>query len=186
MFCKHKHIRTVVASLILHIAKEVEAKSFTKIANSECGTLAYIGIALTLLSMVIVILLHYRKSKFCRGYRFSNIVKIVLFISDVQHNILIKLCKISGSPHLFKIKGTLKSEDIKLNKNYLLDMLEINWDKIKLLHNINEIELPQIITIKMQDKIRVRRMMNKETLNFHIMIKQGITWYNLETEIETV
>ena len=29
-------------------------------------------------------------------------------------------------------------------------------------------------------------MMSKETQNFHIMIKQGITWYNLEAEIETV
>ena len=29
-------------------------------------------------------------------------------------------------------------------------------------------------------------MINKKTQNFHIMIKQGITWYNLETEIETV
>ena len=65
-------------------------------------------------------------------------------------------------------------------------MLEINWNKIKLLHNSNEIELPQIITIKMRDKIRVRRMISKETQNFHIMIKQGITWYNLEMEVETV
>ena len=29
-------------------------------------------------------------------------------------------------------------------------------------------------------------MMSKEKQNFHIMIKQGITWYNLETEIEKV
>ena len=29
-------------------------------------------------------------------------------------------------------------------------------------------------------------MINKELLNFHMMIRQGITWYNLETEIETV
>ena len=164
----------------------MEAKSSTKIDNSECSTLAYIGIALILLSMAIVIFLHYRKSKFCRGYRFSNVVKIVLFISDVQYYIPIKLCKTSGSPHLFKIKGTLKSEDIRLNKNYLWYTLEINWDKIKLSHNSNEIEIPQIITIKMQDKIRVRRIISKETQNFHIMIKQGITWYNLETEIETI
>ena len=156
------------------------------IDNSECSTLAYIGIALTLLSMAIVILLHYRKSMLCRGYRFSNIVKLVLFISEVQHYIPIKLCKTSGSPHLFKIKGTLKSEDIRLNKNYLWDTLEINWNKIKMLLNSNEIELPQIITIKMRDKIRVRRMISKETQNFHIMIKQGITWYNLEMEVETV
>ena len=154
----------------------MEAKSSTEIDNSECSTLAYIGIALTLISMVIVILLHYRKSKFCRGYRFSNVVKIVLFISDVQHYIPIKLCKASGSSHLFKIKGTLKSEVIRLNKNYLWDMLEINWNKIKLLLNSNEIELPQIITIKMQDKIR---MISKEMQNFHIMIKQGINMVQL-------
>ena len=152
LICKHKHIRTIVASLILHKAKEVEAKSSTKIDNSKCSTLAYIGTALTLLSMVIVILLHYRKSKFCRGYRFSNIVKIVLFVSDVQHYIPIKLCKKSGSPHLFKIKGTLKSEGIKWNKNYLWDTFQINWNKIKLSFNSNEIELPQIITIKWETK----------------------------------
>ena len=123
LFCKHKHIRTIVASLLLHKAKEVGARTPMKIENSECGNLAYIGIALTLLSMAIVILLHYRKSKFCRGHRFSNVVKIVLFISDVQHYIPIKLCKTSGSLHLFKITGTLTSEDIRLNKNYLWDTL---------------------------------------------------------------
>ena len=131
--------------------------------------------------MAIVILLHYRKSKFCRGHRFSNIVKIVLFISDVQHYIQIKLCKTSGSLHLFKVTGTLMPEDIKLNRNYLWDTLEINWDKIKLVFNNNEIKFPKIITIKLQDKIRVRRMMSREMQNFHIMVKQGMTWYNLET-----
>ena len=40
--------------------------------------------------------------------------------------------------------------------------------------------------IKMPDKIRVRRMMSKEVQNFHIMIRQRIMWYNLETDIETV
>ena len=108
----------------------MEARTPTKIDNPEYGTLAYIGITLTLLSMAIVILLHYKRSKFCRGHRFSNIVKIVSFISDVQHYIPIKLCKTSGSLHLFKITGTLTSEDIRLNRNYLWDTLEINWDKI--------------------------------------------------------
>ena len=62
--------------------------------------------------------------------------------------------------------GTQNSEDIKLNKNYLWDTLEINWDKIKLSFNNNEIELPQLVMIKIRDKIRVRRMMSKETQNF--------------------
>ena len=28
--------------------------------------------------------------------------------------------------------------------------------------------------------------MNREPLNFHVMIRQGITWFNLETETEIV
>ena len=75
LFCKHKHIRTIVASLISYKAKEVEAKLTTEMNNPECSTLTYIGMALTVLSMATVIFLHYRKSKFCRGYRFSNVVK---------------------------------------------------------------------------------------------------------------
>ena len=55
----------------------------------------------------------------------------------------------SGSLHLFQIKGTLKPEDIKLNRNYLWDQLEINWNAIKLSFNGKEINLPKIITIKM-------------------------------------
>ena len=88
--------------------------------------------------------------------------KIVLSISDVQHYIPIKLCKTSESVHLFKITGTLTSENIKLNKNYLWDTLEINWDKMKLSFNSNEIKLPKLVTIKIQDKIRIRRMMSRE------------------------
>ena len=104
-----------------------------------------------------------QKIKFCRGHRFSDIVKIVLFISDVQHYIPIRLCKTSGSLHLLKITGTLTSEDIRLNKNYLWNTLEINWDKFKLSFNSNEIKLPQLITIKMHEIINIRRMMSKET-----------------------
>ena len=73
----------------------------------------------------------------------------MLFIFDVQHYIPVKLTKISGSPHLFKFTGTLNSEDIKLNKNYLWDTWEINWDKIKLTFNDSEIKLSQLVTIKM-------------------------------------
>ena len=128
LFCKHKHIRTIVASLILHKIKEVEANSNhnPETDNYDCATLAYVGIILTVLSMIIVIFLHYRKSRLCRGYRFSNVMKIMLFVSDVQNYIPIKLCRTSGSIHLFQIKGTLKFEDIKLNRNYLWDTLEIN------------------------------------------------------------
>ena len=183
LFCKHKHIRMLVASLILHKIKEVEANPSSEETNSECKNLAYIGIILTVQSLITVTFLHYRKSRLCRGYKFSNAVKLMLFISDVQTYVPIKLCKTAGSIHLFKIKGVLKSGDVKLNRNYLWDTLEIDWNKVTVTFNDNKIELPKIVAITIWDKIKVRRLMNREPLNFHVMIKQGLTWFNLEAEI---
>ena len=100
-------IRMLIVSLVLHQVKEVGATS--EESNPECTTLAYIGIILTILSLIIVIFLHYRKSRFCKGHRFSNVVKSI-FISDVQNYVPIKLCKTAGSIHLFKIIGMLKTK----------------------------------------------------------------------------
>ena len=182
LFCKHKHIRTLVASLILSKIKEVEANSNPEEINFKCRTLTYVGIILTVLSILIVVFLHYRKSRLCKGYRFLNAIKMMLFISDVQNYVPIKLCKTAGSIHLFKIKGTLKSRDIKLNKNYLWDTLEINWNGVTVTFNDNKVELPKIVAIKICDKIKIRRLMNRQPLNFHMMIRQGITWFNLEAK----
>ena len=77
--------------------------------------LTYISLVLTNLGLVMVAIMHYRNSKFCRGHMFSITVKIMVFISNVQYYIPIKLCKTARSIHLFKIIGILKPEDIKLN-----------------------------------------------------------------------
>ena len=55
LFCKHKHIRPLVASLVLHKIKEVDANPNSKQIDPGCGTLTYVGIILTVLSMIIFI-----------------------------------------------------------------------------------------------------------------------------------
>ena len=152
--CKFKKIRVLLASLVLHQVKEVGATSGE--TNSECTTLAYIGIILTILSLITITFLHYRKSRFCKGHRFSNVVEIMIFVSDVQNYIPIKLCKTAGSIHLFKITGTVKAENIKLIKNYLWDTLEIDWKEVTVTFNSNKIDLPRVVIIRLQDKIKVR------------------------------
>ena len=119
------------------------------------------------------------KSKLCRGHTFSNAVKIMIFISDVQNYIPIKLCKTAGSIHLFKITGPLKAVNTKLNRNYIWDMLEIDWKVVKVTFNDNKINLPGVVTIKLQDKIKVTHLMKREPVLFHLMLKQGITWFTL-------
>ena len=164
LVCKHKKLQTLIASLVLHQVKEVGAEVTQEEINSECRTLAYIGIILTILSLAVVTILHYRKSKFCTGCTFSNAVKIMVFISDVQNYIPKKLCKTAGSIYLFRITGMLKAENIKLNKNYIWDTLEIEWKEVKVTFNGNEINLPRVVTIKLQGKIKVRCLMNRHYL----------------------
>ena len=52
--------------------------------------------------------------------------------------------------------------------------------------NDNKIGLPRIVAIRIWDKIKIRRLMSREPLIFHMIIRQGITWFNLETELPEI
>ena len=81
LLCKHKKLRTLMASLLLQQVKEVGAVKEKEI-NTVCKILTCISLALTTFSLVMVAILHYRKPKLCRGCMFSNAVKMMIFISD--------------------------------------------------------------------------------------------------------
>ena len=103
-------------------------------------------LALTIIGLSMVVILHYKKSKLCRGHMLSNTVKIMFLISDVQYYVPIKLCKTTGSIHLVKITGTLNSEKVKLNRSYLWDTLEIDWKEVNMTFNGNKVNLPKLVT----------------------------------------
>ena len=81
LWYKHKKLRMLVACLTLQQVGAVAQKEI----NTKCKILTYISLALTVFGLVIVAILHYRKSKLCRGPMFSNAVKIMIFISDLQY-----------------------------------------------------------------------------------------------------
>ena len=162
----------LMASLVLHQLKEVGTVTQKEI-NTECKTLTCVSLAFTILSLVMVAILHYRKSKLCRGCMISNVVEIMIFISDVQYYVPIKLCKNYRKYPFVPNNGHIKSENIKLNQYYIWDTLEINWKEVSVTCNDNKINLPRIVTIKLRDKIL-----------FHIMLKQGITWFTLALDTQ--
>ena len=45
--------------------------------------------------------------------------------------------------------------------------------------NRNKINLPKSVTIKFQDKFKIRCIIVREPLLFHIMLMQGLTWFTL-------
>ena len=62
-------------------------------------------------------ILNAKRLKLFRGHLFSNAVKIMLFISDAQYYIQVKLCNTAGSIHLYKTTRKLTPEHIKLKRN---------------------------------------------------------------------
>ena len=68
------------------------------------------------LGMLYLVTNKVRKTSFCKGRLFSNNTKILLFISNAHSYIPIKLCRVAGSIHLFRIRGRLKPENVKLKK----------------------------------------------------------------------
>ena len=154
LVCKHKKLRTLMAILVLHQVKEVGAVTQKEI-NTECKTLTYVSLALTILGLVMVAILHYRKSKLCRGCVFSNAVKVMIFISNVQYYVPVKLCKTAGSIYFFKIIGTLKPKNIKLNQNYISDTQEIDWKEISVTFDDNKLICQQSSQLSSKTKSKL-------------------------------
>ena len=89
-------------------------------------------IIMTWLSIILLCILFltieklYRMPIF-RKHCYSNTIKIMLFISDIKSYAPLKLCKASGSIHLFKLTGSINKENATLHKDTLWDIMEIDW-----------------------------------------------------------
>ena len=120
----------------------------------------------------------YRMSIF-RKYHYSNTVKIIIFLSDIKSYVPIKLCKTSGSIHLFKLTGSINKENITLHKNTLWDIMEIDWQPVTVTLSGNVINLSGSVIIPFRDKFKIRWIIKSRPLLLHLMLKQGQTWYLL-------
>ena len=123
--CKHNKLRALVMSLGLQQVKGVKAEEIRD-ENYKCNCTSqfYIILALSIIiiGLVVFAILWVRRIRLCRGQLFLNVVKIMLFISDIQYYVPVKLCKTAGSIHLFKITGKLMIDKVKLNKHYKWDI----------------------------------------------------------------
>ena len=103
----------------------------------------------------------------------------MLFVSNTHSYVPIKLCRVARSIHLFKIRGRLNPENVKLKKNWIWDVLEIDWSDISITLNDNEIGVPSSVIIPFTERYRARRLLRKHPLLFYNMLKQGKTWFSL-------
>ena len=75
--------------------------------------------------------------------------------------------------------GSINKENIKLHKNTIWDVIEIDWRPVTVTLNGNVINLPGSVIIPFIDKFKIRRIIKGKPLLLHLMLKQGQTWYLL-------
>ena len=175
--------KALVMNIAMQRIKAVEAADMNG-TLCTCKTQWYImGMLIIItLGMLYLVSNKIRKTSFCKGHLFSNNTKILLFISNAHSYIPIKLCRVARSIHLFRIKGRLKPKNMKFKKNWIWDILEIDWSDISITLNDNEINLPRLVIIPFRERYRARKLLRKHLLLFYIMLKQGKTWFSLVPE----
>ena len=158
MICSQSKLKTLVANIALQHIKGTEAADpeFQDI-GCMCKMQWYIigMLLIILLGMIYLVTSRIWKSSLFGGHLFSHVTKVMLLISDIKLYVPVNLCKIAGSMHLFKIRGKLTPESIKFKKNWIWDVLEIDWKKSVTL-NVNEINLPTSVILPFRDKFRAR------------------------------
>ena len=73
-----------------------------------------------------------------------------------------KLCRIAGNIYLFKIMGMLTPENVKLKRNIIWDIIELDWKEVNLTLSGNRINLPKSVTIKFRDKFKIRCIVKRK------------------------
>ena len=173
----------LVANMVLQCIKTVEAAALNpNYAICENGLLKILIINLG--KVTLMALAKLRKSRVFKGRLFSNTIKIKLFIVDNQCYIPLHLNKIAGSVHLLKLHGMLTKENLILKKNWIWDVLEIDWTDVHVLQDHKEINLPATLVIPIYYKFKLRQLLGNsrgDPLQMYIMLKQRKSWFNLES-----
>ena len=171
--CQHKKLKALVTVIAFQPIKGTDV-IFGSINNSEnctCKAQWYMIGALTLMiiGLIFFILVTTRKCRIFKGHLFSNAVMVMLFFSDVEHYVPVKLCKTEGNIHLFKIIGHLTPAHITLKRRLLGDVVQIDWKEILMTLNGNMVHLPTSVITPMREKFRLRHVIRKRSLLLHIM-----------------
>ena len=183
MVCGLSKLKALVADIALQHSKAVEAADLPTRYCIRKPNWYIIGLLLImLLGITYLVICKVRKSCLFKGCLFSNITKIVLFISNDTIYVPIKLNRIAGSIHLFKLRGRgrLTIENVRFRRNWIWDILEIDWRDVGMMINGNPINLPTSVVIPLRDKFRTRKLLRRKPLFFHVMPKQGKTWFTVD------
>ena len=147
--------------MCLHIAlqcvKAINALNTKNQDKQDCDLNMFKFLMILNLAMVVLmILMKIKKSKIFQGQFFSNMVKIKLCLADTESYVPLELNKFAGNVHLFRLTGDLSLNNVTLKKNWIWDVLEIDWNDVHITLNDKEVNLPVSLIILLTHKIKIR------------------------------
>ena len=174
--CKHAKLKSLVTSLALQQITGVEATSeqgrcMDIYCTCKIQWYTVAMLLLILLGVIFIVTTKVRKQSLFGGHLFSNVTKIMLFVSDAQSYVPVKLGKVAGSIHLFKIVERLMTNCLTLKRNWIWDVLDIDWREVSMTLHGNNINLPTSVILPLRHKFRIRWLVSKEPLLLHVMLK---------------
>ena len=184
MFTGQSKLKMLVANIALQCVKAIDALNTNNQNKLNCdiGMLKFLMI-LNLVMVILIILVKIKKSRLFQGQFFSNMVKIKLFLADTESYVPLELNKLAGNVYLFKLTGELSWDNVTLKKNWIWDVLEVNWNNVHISLNDKEVNLPRTLIILLAYKLKVRKPFNeRSSLHVYIMLKQRKLWYILEND----
>ena len=190
MACRLKKMHNILyTELFRQMFTLTDAKTIDHRKEVVCSStvLTWIFTIITLLGILVFIYKQVKNKNLCKGIKWDNTSEITLIISNGTRYIPIKIKKLTGYAHLFKIRSDLGNEDFELQKHCLWDMIFTKWHNRGpfLFYKDTPVRLPNIIPVSILNKYRLRNMSEEQGLNYSVMIKQNNTWYT-PTVIEPI
>ena len=186
IICTHEQLKTLLMGIAFQPVKQSEAIFGSSNENEHCKCTAHwymiAALASMILGLIIFILITTRKCRISRGKLFSNIVTVRLFFSDIKHYVPVKLCKTAGSIHLFKIFGQPTPDQITLERKLLWYIVKIDWKVVFMDLNRTLVHLPKSVITPLRDTFRLKCIIRKRSLLLHVMLRQGTSWYALDSK----
>ena len=167
------NLKTLVANIALQCIRTVEAAALNSNDIICESGLEKMLLIISLIVVTIMAITKLRKSRIFKGKLFSNTTKVKLFVADNHCYIPLPLNKLAVSIHLIKVHGMLAKENLVLRKNWIWDVLEIDWTDVYLLQDHEEINLPVKVAIPLYYKYKLRqllRLSRKDPLHLYIML----------------
>ena len=90
-----------------------------KIGNNYEYWIIIAWLSLILMDIMFLTIGKIYKMSIFRKYQYSNTIKIMIFFSNIKSYVPIKLCKTSGSIHLFKLMGSINRENVTIHRNQI-------------------------------------------------------------------